>query len=57
MHSDGARLVFDDTDNTGSETFWRQIDAAHFEEITTASPKVGNAEERKAYELVADEKP
>jgi hypothetical protein len=57
MHSDGARLVFDDTDKTGSETFWHQIDAAHFEEVTTASPKVGNPEEHKAYELVADEKP
>lgn len=57
MHSDGARLVFDDTDKTGSETFWRQIDAAHFEEVTTASPKVGNPEEHKAYELVSDETP
>jgi hypothetical protein len=57
MHSDGARLVFDDTDNTGSETFWRQIDAAHFEEVTTASPKVKNTAERKAYQLVADETP
>src|SRR3954454_4914608 len=55
MHSDGARLVFDDTDNTGSETFWRQIDAAHFEEVTTASPKVGNSEEHMSYELIADE--
>ena len=57
MHSDGARLVFDDTDKTGSETFWRQIDASHFEEVTTASPKVKNPEERKAYELVGDETP
>ncbi len=57
MHSDGARLVFDDTDRTGSETFWRQIDASHFEEVTTASPKVKNPEERKAYELVGDETP
>ena len=37
MHGDGAKLVFDDTDKTGSETFWRQIDATHFEEVTTAS--------------------
>ncbi|MEP7130802.1 MAG: hypothetical protein ABI770_06715 [Sphingomicrobium sp.] len=57
MHGDGARLVFDDTDKTGSETFWRQIDAALFEEVTTASPKVGNPEQRKAYELVAGEVP
>jgi hypothetical protein len=57
MHSDGARLVFDDTDKTGSETFWRQIDATHFEEVTTASLKVKNSEERKAYELVADATP
>jgi hypothetical protein len=57
MHSDGARLVFDDTDKTGSETFWRQFDAAHFEEVTTASPKAGNPETRKDYELVAGEVP
>jgi hypothetical protein len=57
MHSDAARLVFDDTDDTGSETYWRQIDAAHFEEVTTASPKVHNPEEHKAFELVTDEQP
>ena len=53
----GARLVVDPTDKTGSATYWRQIDAAHFEEVTTASPKVGNPEEHKAYELVSDETP
>ena len=57
MHSDGTRLVFDDTDKTGSETFWRQTDATHFEAVTTASPKVKNPEERKSYELVAEATP
>ena len=57
MHIDGAKLVFDDTDKTGSETFWRQVDASHFEQVTTASAKVGNPAETKNFELVSDEQP
>ena len=61
MHAAGGKIVFDDVDKTGTETFWRQIDASHYEDVTevtpSAPPELANAGERKLFELVTDEKP
>lgn len=61
MHAAGGKIVFDDIDKTGTTTFWRQIDAGHYEDVTevtpSAPPELVNSAERKLFELVADEKP
>jgi hypothetical protein len=38
MHVADAKIIFDDTDKTGSETLWRQLDASHYEDVTIAGP-------------------
>lgn len=55
MHIAGDRIEFDDTDKTGSETYWRRVDATHYEDVTHAPPALQHFESRKLFELVADE--
>jgi hypothetical protein len=57
MHSSDDKIEFDDTDKTGSETFWRRVDATHYEDVTHAPPELQHFESRKLFELVGDEKP
>jgi hypothetical protein len=57
MHAVGDKIEFDDTDKTGSETFWRQIDATHYEDVTHAPPELQHFESRKLFTLVEDERP
>jgi hypothetical protein len=49
--------VFDDVDKTGSETYWRQVDGTHYEDVTTAPEKLAHFNGRKLFERVDDEKP
>src|SRR3954452_14476955 len=53
----GGKIIFDSTDKTGSETYWRQIDPAHYEQVTTDPPELKQFDEQKVFELVADERP
>ena len=61
MHAADGKIIFDDVDKTGTETFWRQVDANHYEDVTVvlpgAPPELANAGERKLFELVPDENP
>lgn len=61
MHAADGKIVFDDVDKTGTETFWRQIDATHYEDVTVAGPaappELAQFNERKLFELVTDEQP
>ena len=61
MHAADGKIVFDDVDKTGTETFWRQIDATHYEDVTVAGPdappELAEFNERKLFELVTDEQP
>lgn len=52
MHADGDKIIFDDTDNSGTTTFWRQIDPEHFEDVTS-----GEVESRKLYVRVSGTRP
>lgn len=61
MHAADGKIIFDDVDKTGTETFWRQVDASHFEDVTevtpSAPPELADAAERKVFELVPGERP
>lgn len=61
MHAADGKIIFDDVDKTGTETFWRRIDATHYEEVTVAGPaappELAHFNERKLFERVADEQP
>ena len=61
MHASDGKIVFDDLDKTGTETFWRRIDDAHYEEVTAAGPdappELAHFNERKLFELATDELP
>jgi hypothetical protein len=61
MHVAGGKIIYDDVDKTGTETFWRQIDAAQWEEVTIAGPdapkELAQFNERKLYQLVGDQAP
>ena len=61
MHAAGGKIIFDDVDKTGTETFWRQIDASHWEESTVAGPdaptELAHFNEHKLYQLVSDQTP
>ena len=54
MHAAGDKIVFDDTDNTGSETFWRRVDERHYEDVTHAPAALKHFESRKLFELLPD---
>jgi hypothetical protein len=53
----GEKVIFDSTDNTGSETYWRHVDPTHYEQVTTDPPELKRFDEHKIFELVADERP
>lgn len=61
MHSAASKIIFDDVDKTGTETFWRRVDATHYEDVTiagpNAAPELAQFNERKLFELVTDEQP
>jgi hypothetical protein len=57
IHVAGEKIIFDDTDKTGSETYWRRVDPTHYEQITTDPPDLKQFDEHKVFELVADEQP
>lgn len=61
MHAADGRIIFDDIDKTGTETFWRQLDATHYEDVTIAGPEapaeLSHFNERKVFELVPNETP
>ena len=57
MHTAGDKIMFDDTDKTGSETFWRRVDDSHYEDVTHPQPDLKHFESRKLFELVPGEKP
>jgi hypothetical protein len=57
MHIVGDKIEFDDTDQSGSETFYRQVDSTHYEDVTHDAPGQQHFESRKVLELVEDEKP
>ena len=53
----GEKIIFDSTDNTGSETYWRRVDPTHYEQVTTDPPELKQFDEHKVFELVGDEQP
>jgi hypothetical protein len=53
----GEKIIFDSTDKTGSETYWRKVDPTHYEQVTTDPPELKQFGEHKVFELVADELP
>ena len=61
MHAANGKVIFDDVDKTGTDTFWRQVDGSHYEDVTIATPaappELASFNERKLFELVPDEKP
>jgi len=57
MHVEADKIIFEDVDKTGSETWWRQIDATHYEDVTVAPPELAQFNRRKLFELVPDETP
>jgi hypothetical protein len=57
MHVAGDRIEFDDTDHSGDETFYRSVDATHYEDVTHVPPDQQHFESRKLFEMVEDERP
>jgi hypothetical protein len=61
MHVADGKIIFDDVDKTGTETFWRQVDRTHYEDVTIATPvappELASFNERKLFELATDEQP
>jgi hypothetical protein len=51
----GEKIIFDSTDSTGSETYWRHVDPTHYEQVTTDPPELKRFDDHKIFELVADE--
>jgi hypothetical protein len=57
IHVEGKRIVFDDTDDTGTTTFWRSLDADHFEDVTEAPAELKELAGRKLYTRVERSSP
>jgi hypothetical protein len=53
----GEKIIFDSTDNAGSETYWRHVDPTHYEQITMDPPELKQFDEHKVFELVSDAQP
>jgi hypothetical protein len=57
MHVAGDKIEFDDSHQSGDETFDRKVDASHYEDVTHAPPDQQHFESRKQFELIEDKKP
>jgi hypothetical protein len=57
IHVAGEKIVFDSTDRTASETYWRQVDPTHYLQVTTDAPELKQFDDQRMFELVSDEQP